>query len=59
MKDATNYDLVIWDYDGEIKAVFPLDRTIYEVYENKLLVEYDEGLHTYRLDRYEYSIEKR
>lgn len=59
MKDAANYDLIIWDYDGEIKAVFPLDRTLYEVYENKLLVEYDEGLHTYRLDRYDYSIEKR
>lgn len=53
------YDLVIYDYDGEPAAKFPLAGTLYEEHEGKLLVEYDGGLHTYRLDRFSYCTERK
>jgi hypothetical protein len=52
-------DLVIYDYDGEKMAKFPLEYTTYEIHEGKILIDYMEGLHTYRLDRYDYCIEGR
>lgn len=52
-------DLVIYDYDGETVAKFPMEHTIYQIHEGKLLVEYNDGLHTYRLDRFDYYIEGR
>lgn len=49
-------DLVIYDYDGDIAAKFPLEYTTYDEYFGKLHVEYNEGLYFYRLDRYSYEV---
>lgn len=52
-------DLVIYDYDGEIMAKFPLEYTTYKIHEGKILIDYMDSLRTYRLDRYDYCIEGR
>jgi hypothetical protein len=53
------YNLVIYDYDGDIKATFPLESTTYDEFFGRLHVEHDGGLQMFRLDRYSYAVEER
>lgn len=50
------YDLIIFDYDGERMAKFPVEHSTLEIIEGNLHVSYLDTLHVYPLDRFDYAI---
>ena len=53
------YDLVIYDWDGDRMAKFPMEHSSFEIIEGKLHINYLDELHVYDLERFSYSFEGR
>ena len=52
-------DLVIYDWEGERMAKFPMEHSSFEIIEGKLHINYLDELHVYDLERFSYSFEGR
>lgn len=52
-------DLIVYDDEGDRVSKFPMEHTVYEVFEGKLLIEYLGSHYSYSLNRFSYCTEAR